>query len=101
MNLCETERTSKLNIISQKINVNDTVLVYDEKLPIDFYRILIVTGILPSTDSEIRGEIVRIAKTNTIPKRPANKLFTVDNTFHDTNQIGQAREQKLRPKENI
>ena len=44
---------------------------------------------------------MRIAKTNTIPKRPANKLFTVDNTFHDTNQIGQAREQKLRPKENI
>ena len=44
---------------------------------------------------------MRIAKTNTIPKRPTNKLFTVGNTFHDTNQIVQAREQKLRPKENI
>ena len=30
VNLSETQRTSKLNIISQKINVNDIVLVHDE-----------------------------------------------------------------------
>ena len=32
MNLCETPRTSKLNIDSQKINVNDIVLVFYEKV---------------------------------------------------------------------
>ena len=34
VNLRETQRTSKLNINSQKINVNDIVLVYDEMVPI-------------------------------------------------------------------
>ena len=37
-----------------------------------------------------------MAKTNTILKRPVNKLFTVKNTQHDTNKTDKAREQKLR-----
>ena len=91
-----TQRTSKLNINSSKINVNDIVLVYDEKAPKHFWRIAIVTGVLPSRDSEIRETIVRIAKSNTILKRPLNKLFTVENTYHDTDQTNKEREQKLR-----
>ena len=51
--------------------------------------------VLPSRDSEIRGAIVRIAKTNTILKRPVNKLFTVGNRY-DTNQTDKARGQKFR-----
>ena len=51
---------------------------------------------VPSRDSEIRGAIVRIAKTNTILKRPINKLFTVENTCRDTNQTDKAGEQKFR-----
>ena len=39
---------------------------------------------------------MRIAKTNTILKRPLNKLFTVENTYNDTNQTGKAMGQKLR-----
>ena len=42
--------------------------------------------VLPSRDSEIRGAIVRIAKTNTIFKPPVNKPFAFENTYHDTNQ---------------
>ena len=61
-----------------------------------FGRIAIVTGVLPSRDSEIREAIVIMAKTNVILKRPVNKLFTVKNTYHDTNQTDKAREQKLR-----
>ena len=34
VNLRETQRTSKLNINSKKINVSDIVLVYDEMVPI-------------------------------------------------------------------
>ena len=70
MNLNETQKTSKLNIGSLKINANDIVLVFYEKVRRHFWRIAIVTQVLPSRDSEIRGPIVRIAKTNTILKCP-------------------------------
>ena len=96
VNLRETQRTSKLNISSQKINVNDIVLVYDEMVPKHFWRIAMVTGVLPSRDSEIRGAITRMAKTNTILKRPVNKLFTVKNTYHDTNQTDKAMRTKVK-----
>ena len=39
---------------------------------------------------------MRIVKTNKILKRPVNKLFTVENTYYDTNQTNKVREQKLR-----
>ena len=65
-------------------------------VPRHFWRIAIVTGVLPRRDSEIRGAIVRMARTNTILKRPVSKLFTVKNRYHDTNQTDKAREQKLR-----
>ena len=72
------------------------MLVYDEKVPIHFWRIAIVKGLLPGRDSEIRGATVGIAKTNNILKRPVNKLFTVENKYHDTNQTDKAMEQKFR-----
>ena len=72
------------------------IIVFYEKVPRHFWRIAIVTRVLPSRDSEIREAIVRIAKTNTILKRPVNKLFAVENTYHDTNQTDKAREQKFR-----
>ena len=53
-NLRETQRTSKLNTNSLKINVNDTVLVFYEKLPKHFWSIAIVTRVSPSRDFEIR-----------------------------------------------
>ena len=39
---------------------------------------------------------MRIKKANAILKRPANKLFRIEYTYHDTNQTDKAREQKLR-----
>ena len=53
VNFRETQQTSKLNINSQKINDNDVVLIYDEMVPRHFWRIAIVTGVIPSRDSEI------------------------------------------------
>ena len=70
VHLCETQRTSKTNIKSPKININDIVLVSDKKLPTLFWRIAIAIGVLPSRDSQIRGAIVRIPETNKILKRP-------------------------------
>ena len=48
-----------------------------KRCPDTFGEFAIVTGVLLSRDFEIRGAIVRIAKANTIPKRPANKLFPI------------------------
>ena len=67
------------------------MLVYDEKMPRHFWRIAIVTGVLPSRDSEISGEIDQYN-----PQRPANKLFTVENTCPETNQTSKSMEQKLK-----
>ena len=39
---------------------------------------------------------MRIKKANAIFKRPINKLFPTEYTYHDTNQTDKAREQKLR-----
>ena len=65
-------------------------------MPRHFWKIVIVTGVLSSRYSEIKGAIVRIKKTNAILKRPVNKLFPTEYTYHDTNQTDKAREQKLR-----
>ena len=73
------------------------MLVFYEKVPRHFWRIAIVTRVLPSRDYEIRGAIVRIVKTNTVLKCPANKLFAVENTYHDTKKKDKAREQKFMP----
>ena len=54
MILRETQRTLKLNIDSLKINVNDIVLNFYEEVPRHFWRISIVTGVLPRKDPEIR-----------------------------------------------
>ena len=71
------------------------MLVYDEKVPRHFWIIAVVTEILPSGDFEIRARIVKIANNNTVLKRPLNKLFTVENTYHYSNQTDKARKQKL------
>ena len=60
-------------------------------VPRNLWKIAIVTGVLPSRDSEIGGAIVRMVKTDTILKHPLNKLFTVKNTYHDSNQTDKAR----------
>ena len=71
------------------------MLVFCKKVPKHFWRIAIVTQVFPLRDYEIRGAIVRIVKTNAILKCPIKKLFTVENTYHDTNQTDKAREQKF------
>ena len=70
--------------------------LFYEKVPRHFWRIVIVTRVLPSRDCEIRAAIVRIKNTNTILKRAVNKLFTVENKYHGTNPTDKAREQKFR-----
>ena len=72
----------KLLTFIKKLSILDVAATLD--------RLLTVRRVLPSSDSEIRGDIVRIAKTNTILKRPVNELFAVENTYHDINQTDKA-----------
>ena len=39
---------------------------------------------------------MRIKTANAILKHPVNKLFSTEDTYHDTNQVDKAKEQKLR-----
>ena len=71
------------------------MLVFYEEVPRHFWKISIVTQVLPSRDSEIRGVIVRIANTNRILKRSVNKLFAVENTYHDTNQTDKTSNKEI------
>ena len=64
-------------------------------MPKHFWRIAIVTRVLPSRDSEIRGAIVRITKTNTILKRPLNKLFAVESTYYDNNRTDKTSHREI------
>ena len=66
--------------MKHKLPKNYVLLVYNEKVPGHFWRIAIVTGVLPSKDSEIKGATVRIKKTNAIPKCLVNKLFPIKYT---------------------
>ena len=72
------------------------MLVYDEKVSRHFWKIAIVTRVLPSWDSEIKGAMVRIKRTNAILKCPVNKLSPIEYTYHDTNKTDKARKQNLR-----
>ena len=92
VNLRETQRTSKLYVNFSKINVNNIAIAYDSGAQ-NLWIIATLTGVLPSRDSEIRGAIVDIAKTNTIFKRSINKLFTIKNTYYNTSQKDKTREQ--------
>ena len=59
----------------------NVVLDFYEKVPREFWRILIVTQVLLSRDFEIRRAIVRIAKTNTILKRLLKRPPTFSNSL--------------------
>ena len=81
VDLRETQWTSKLNLNSLKININDIGLV--------FYRKSSQT-LLEDCHSN-----ARITKTNTILKLSVKKLFAVENAYHDINQTDKAREKKF------
>ena len=57
--------TTNIKIKYELLN-NYVALNYDGKVSRHFWKIAIVTGVLPSRDFEIKGEIVRIVKTKAI-----------------------------------
>ena len=64
---------------------NYAALNYDGKVSRHFWRIAIVTGVLPSRDFEIKEEIVTVVKTNAI-LNVSLILKMYENTYNDTNK---------------
>ena len=72
--------------VKYKLKKNFFVLVYDEKVPRNFWRIAIVTGYYLVEILKQKGAIVRIKKAYAILKHPVNKLFPIECTYHDTHK---------------
>ena len=58
--------------------VNDIVLVFDEKLPRQNWCLGRIVEIIPSTDGKVRGAKVLLGKTKMTIERPINKLYPVE-----------------------
>ena len=72
--LRECQRTSKQRH-SAKIEVNDVVIIYDDKQPRHLWKIGKINEIIPGRDGRIRGAIVKVGKSGAIIRRPVNRLY--------------------------
>ena len=57
------------------IEINDIAIVHVDKLPKSQWKLGLVTKLIPSRDTKVRGAKVRSTKTNTFIIRPVNKLY--------------------------
>ena len=55
--------------------MRDVVIVHDEKEPRHLWRIGRIVKLLDSEDGEVRGAEVKLGKSNSIIRRPVNKLY--------------------------
>ena len=58
--------------------MKDVVIVEEETQSRSMWRVGIVEKLLQGKDGQIRGVKVRVPKTNSILKRPVNKLYLVE-----------------------
>ena len=77
LSLREFHRPMKSNSNTQP-NVDDIVLVYEEKQPRQHWRLARVKELIISKDSQVRAAKVIIGKTKNIINRPINRLYTVE-----------------------
>ena len=73
--LRDSQRNGQGRIISSIPNVNDIVIIHDEKLPRQLWRLGRIVKILHSNDGRVRGAEVKVGKTKSIIRRPVNKLY--------------------------
>ena len=66
------------------VNLNDVIIVHDEKLPRSRWRLGVVIKLIEGKDKQIRGAVVRTANGSELT-RPVNKLFPVETTLNDRN----------------
>ena len=62
---------------SSKIEVNDIVVIYEDKQPRHLWKIGRVMEVIGGRDGRIRGAEVKVAKSGAIIKRPINRLYPI------------------------
>ena len=62
---------------SAMVQVNDIVIVYDDKQPRHLWRIGRVDNVLIGRDGRVRGAEVQLGKSGIIIKRPVNRLYPI------------------------
>ena len=65
----------KLKQKSLKIQMNDVVIIYDEKQPKHLWQMGKVVKLLAGDDGVVRAASVKLAKTSNVINRPVNKLY--------------------------
>ena len=55
--------------------LNDIVIIYDEKLPRQLWKLDQIVELYKSNDSKIRRAKIKVGKTTTLIDRPLNRLY--------------------------
>ena len=78
INLRENHKVKLQKFNSSQIQLKVVVIVEEERQSRPMWRVGIAEELLQGKDGQIRGAKVRIPKTNSILKRPMNKLYLVE-----------------------
>ena len=70
-----------------KPKVNDIVIVYEENIPRQLWKLGRTVEIYKSNDRRERRAKVKVGKTNQLIDRPLNKLFPLELNSNDDNDI--------------
>ena len=65
------------------IKVDDIVLIAQDKMPRQFWRLGHVLKVFTSKDNKVRAAEVKVGKTEHIIRRPANKLYPLNLNPHE------------------
>ena len=70
-----------------QIQLKDVVILEEEWQSRSMWRVGIVEELLQGKDSQIRGAKVRVPNTNSILKRPVNKLYLLERMKDAVTQV--------------
>ena len=76
-NLRESRNASVKNGNKSTIKKDDTVIIEESNLPSSTWELARVHEVIVSKDANIRGALVKVAKTKMFVKRPVNRLYLV------------------------
>ena len=62
----------------QIVNVQDTVIVREGKMPRSAWKVGIAQEVVKGMDGNIRGAVVRVPGTKSLIKRPVNRLYLIE-----------------------
>ena len=78
INLKENHKIKLQKLNRPQIPLKDVVIVEEDRQSRPVWRVGIVEELLQEKEGQIRGAKVRVPKTNSILKRPVNKLYLVE-----------------------